>query len=274
MIRDVEKAAQLAELGRRHQVSRAVSFSFKDFRERIGRNVPRGLCAGLVQVWWTELRKGKDAIRSLRAAKPSLVRHVLLSQARSCYLRHVPATDADLTVSEAALLEFKYGGAKLSQIAWLRSVFGVGSLMELDLVLHHGLPIAQRWDFVNVGTEFLNRVKECTRPGLHLFLFRYLNPNRAARETGHRSALVVRVGGSCVFYDPKLGELSFLAINNFTAWFAEYLSLQHWDWLFQKGTPFWPPVRIYFFGGRFSPVAHAERIALERRFWGSAPRLQ
>jgi len=264
---------QLLELAQRYNVSESIFFSFRDFRERARVEVGLGLCAGLVRVWWAELRKGNNAMQSLKAANPSLTRNVLLSQARSMYLKRFPLEDADLNASERALLTFKYGDVTLSELRSVQDLFAVRSEFELDLVLHHGLPIVERRESVDTRNDLTIPVRT-PRPCLYLLLFRYADSTQASGERGHRSGLVVHADGGCNFYDPRIGETVFPSIKYFSGWLAEYLDLQGWQSRYQRLKPGLASMKIYAFGGRLAPPVNEKRIALERRFWRCAPQLQ
>jgi len=265
IVRDFGRSKGFAQLNSRHQVKRSVFFSLYDFRQRIGINPDIGLCSGLVQVWWAELRKGNDPMKSLKAATPSVMRRVLLSQVRSIRLKQFPAVNGELSTSEEALLKFKYGDATISRIYSLQKMFDVSCELELDLILHHGSPIMKKYEFLDRDTELLHAVCNSTHPGLYLFLFSGVDSNQQLGQNGHRSAMAVHAGGECCFFDPRMGETSFSTVHHFASWFSEHLNAQRWNLHL---------VRMYALGGRFSPEVNAERIAFERRFWNSAPRMQ
>ncbi|MBA3805783.1 MAG: hypothetical protein H0X14_08755 [Acidobacteria bacterium] len=267
-----DKRAAFEEMNRRHQVSRAYFFSQKEFRRQFNIHLPIGLCAGLVQVWWAELRKGNDAIRRLEEATPQLVGEVLLSQARSVYLKEFPPHNRELRTHEAELLEFKYGEHGVAPINSLCTLFGVDNCLELDLGLLHDSPIIKRWRFSHLASDIVDALTEGPSPGLYVLLARYWDSKRASGERGHRSALVIEAGGSCRFYDPQWGEMSFLALDQFTGWFTEYWTTQLWDYYLQRGSPPSSPVQLFAFGGTFPPAAMEKSLALRERFSNPDPR--
>jgi hypothetical protein len=258
--------AAFEEMNRRHQISRAYFFSQKDFRRQFNIQLPIGLCAGLVQAWWAELRKGNDAIRCLKEATPKLIGDILLSQVRSVYLKEFPPHNRDLRTYEVELLKLKYGEDTVSSISSLFTLFGVNNCLELDLILLHDSPIIKRWQFSHLATDIVNALTESPSPGLYLLLARYWDSKRASRERGHRSALVIEAAGSCRFYDPRWGEMSFLALDQFTRWFTEYWTTQLWDYYLQRGFPPSSPIQLFALGGTFSPEAMEKNIALQERF--------
>lgn len=258
--------AAFEEMNRRHQISRAYFFSQQDFRRQFNLDIPIGLCAGLVQAWWAELRKGNDAIRCLKEATPKLISEVLLSQARSIYLKEFPPHNRSLRAYETELLKFKYGEHRVSLIISLYTLFGVNNCLELDLALLHDLPIIKSWQFSHLASDIVNALTESPRPGLYLLLARFWDSKRASGERGHRSALVIEAAGSCRFYDPRWGEMSFLALEQFTRWFTEYWTTQRWDYFLQRGFPPSAPIQLFALGGTFSPAAIEKSLALQRRF--------
>jgi hypothetical protein len=216
---------EIEAINRRHGPNRVVFYTQKRFCRQHVIGDPLSLCAGLIQVWWDEARKGNDGIQRLVNAEPCMVRDVLLSQAGSVYLRALPQVDTDFSESERVLLEFKYGQAKLSVIESLQQVFGVDGVMDLDLVLQHRAPIVEQFAFVRFGPEVIAAMTENARPGLRLLLMRYDQNG----ETGHRTALVIDPSGSCRFYDPSRGEICFSNAAQFGAWFAEYWPMVGWN---------------------------------------------
>lgn len=261
-----DKRAAFEDMNRRHQISRAYFFSQNDFRRQFNIDLPVGLCAGLVQAWWAELRKGNDAIRCLKEATPKLIGDVLLSQARSFYLKEFPPHNRSLRTYEAELLKFKYGEHRVSLITSLYTLFGVNNCLELDLALLHDLPIIKRWQFSHLASDVVNALTESPRPGLYMLLSRFWDSKRASGERGHRSALVIEAAGTCRFYDPRWGEMSFLALDQFTRWFAEYWTTQRWDYFLQRGFPPPAPIQLFALGGTFSPAATEKSLALRKRF--------
>jgi ribosomal protein L21 len=265
--------AAFEEINRRHRVSRAYFFSQKDFRRQFKIDIPIGLCAGLVQVWWSELRKGNDAIRCLQEATPKLIGDVLLSQARSFYLQEFPPLNRDLRAAEVKLLEFKYGEHRVSLIESLYRLFGVSNCLELDLALLHGLPVIKKWDFSHLASDIVKALTESPRPGLYVFLIRFWHRKQASRERGHRGhriALVIEPAGSCRFYDPRRGEMSFSAFDQFTAWFTDYWTTEGWGYYLQRGFPPPVPVQLFALGDRLSPAAMEKSMALQSRFSSSS----
>lgn len=224
---------------------------------------------GLVQVWWSELQKGNDAIKCLQAATPRLVGEVLLSQARSFYLKEFPPQNRDLRTSEVKLLEFKYGEHSVPLIESLYSLLDVSNCLELDLALLHGLPIIKRWQFSHLASDIVNALRESALPGLYVFLIRFWHSKQVSGETGHRGhrlALAIEAAGSCRFYDPRRGEVSFSTFDQFTEWFTDYWTTEQWDYYLQRGFPPAAPIQLFALGGRFSSAAAAKSLDLQRRF--------
>lgn len=261
--------AAFEEMNRCHQIGRAYFFSQKDFRRQFNIGFPIGLCAGLAQAWWAELRKGNDAIRCLKEATPELIGAVLLSQARSVYLKEFPPLNRDLRPYETELLRFKYGEDSVSAITSLCTLFGVNNCLELDLVLLHDLPIIKRWQFSHLASDILNALTESPTPRLYVLLTRFWDSKRPSGERGHRSALAVEASGSCRFYDPRWGEMHFSALDHFNGWFTEYWTKQRWDFFLQRGTPPSSPIQLFALGGTFSPAALEKSAALQERFSSS-----
>ena len=236
------------------------------FRRVLGVNFPTGLCAGLVQVWWSELRKGNDAIRLLGNATPLLLRDILLSQLRSVYLREFPSSDNDFSAFERRLIAFKYGKVTLSEVQALQNLFCAPSVLELDLTLQHELPIIGWQNFARFDARVLGTIKETKHPGLHLFLTRYTGKKRLV-ETGHRSALATDVDGACRFYDPNWGEVTFATLDDFASWFADYWTIRRWNDLAQRVISGSPPIRVFSFGSTFTPEAMAQCATIRKRIW-------
>jgi hypothetical protein len=261
------------EMNRRHQIRRAYFFSQKDFRRQFKIDIPIGLCAGLVQAWWSELQKGNDAIRCLQEATPQLIGEVLLSQARSFYLKEFPPHNRSLRASEVKLLEFKYGEHSVSLINSLYRLFGVSNCLELDLALLHGLPIIKRWEFSHLASDIVNALTESPHPGLYVLITRFWHRQQASGERGHRGhriALAIEAAGSCRFYDPRRGEMSFSTLDQFTEWFTDYWTTERWDYYLQRGFPPPIPIQLFALGGRFSPAAIEKSLALQSRFSASS----
>lgn len=262
----IDGQAAFEEMNRGHQISRAYFFSQKDFRRQFNIRLPIGLCAGLVQAWWAELRKGNDGIRCLKEATPKLIGDVLLSQARSIYLKEFPPLNRNLRPYETELLRFKYGEERVSAIRSLCTLLGVNNCLELDLALLHDLPIIKQWQFSHLAVDIVNAVTESPGPGLYVLLTRFWDSKRPGGERGHRSALVIEAAGSCRFYDPRWGEMQFLALDHFSRWFTEYWTKERWDYLLQRGSPPSSPIQLFGFGSAFSPAAAEKSRALQKRF--------
>jgi hypothetical protein len=266
-----ERQAAFEEMNRRHQISRGYFFSQKDFRRQLNIDFPIGLCAGLVQAWWAELRKGNDAIACLKEATPKLIGDVVLSQARSFYLKEFPPANRRLLPYEAELLKFKYGEDSVPLIISLCNLFGVNDCLELDLALLHDLPILRRWQFSYLASDILKVLRECPRPSLYLLLLRFWDSKRPSAERGHRTAFVIEAAGSCRFYDPRWGEMSFADLDQFSGWFTEYWTAERWDYFLQRGLPPSIPIQLFALGGTFSPAAREKGLTLHRRFSTSSP---
>jgi hypothetical protein len=266
-----ERQAAFEEMNRRHQISREYFFSQKDFRRRFNIDFPIGLCAGLVQAWWAELRKGNDAIACLKEATPKLIKDVVLSQARSFYLKEFPPANRFLLSYETELLRFKYGEDSVPSIRSLCDLFDVNNCLELDLALLHDLPILKRWQFGYLASDIVSVLKESPRPSLYLLLLRFWDSKRASAERGHRTAFVIEATGSCRFYDPRLGEMSFANLDQFTGWFSEYWTAERWDYFLQRGLPPSVPIQLFALGGTLPPAAQERSLSLHRKFSTSSP---
>lgn len=262
----INEQAAFEEMNRRHQISREVFFSQKDFRQRFKFRWPIGLCAGLVQVWWAELRKGNDAIHCIEQATPKLIGDVVRSQARSVYLKNFPPLNRDLRPYEIELLRFKYGEEEVSSINSLCALLGVNNCLELDMALLHDLPIVKKWQFSHLASDIVNALTESPRAGLYVLLTRYWDSKRPSGQRGHRIALVIEAAGSCLFYDPRWGEMRFSALDHFIGWFMEYWTTQRWDFFLQRGSPPSSPIQLFAFGSTFSPAASEKSAALQQRF--------
>lgn len=263
------KQAAIAEMNRRYELSRAYFFSQRLLRQKFGLTVSPGLCAGLVQVWWTELRKGNDAIHHLRHATPSLLRDVLLSQIRSWYLAKLPSSEDLCDSATIELFRFKYGEERLDVIYSLQQLFGIDDALELDLVLQHDSPIYRRFAFDRLDQGVIDALTDREVPGLRLVLSRYRHRQRAKGESGHRSAFVLEPAGPCRFYDPSWGELSFSSVELFAEWFREYWKVARWEQMLLRRAPGSAPIRIFCFGGAFSSEAKEKSAAIRRRIWES-----
>ena len=260
---------EFEELNRRHEISRAYSFSQKDFRRQFKINIPIGVCSGLVQVWWSELQKGNDGIKCLKEATPKLVGDVLLSQARSFYLNEFPPLNRELRTSEVKLLDFKYGDHQVPRIESLYRLLGVTNCLELDLVLLHGAPIIKRWQFSHLASDIVNALRESGWPGLYMLLTRFWHRKQVSGETGHqghRLALAIDAAGACRFYDPRRGEVSFSTFDQFTDWFTDYWTTERWDYYLQRGFPAAVPIQLFALGGSFSSAAREAIKDLQQRF--------
>ncbi len=259
----------LAEINRRHQVGRAVLFTQKHFQRRFKLDIPIGLCAGLIQVWWSEIRKGRDAIKSILEAGPKLIGDVLLAQARSFYLEEFPPKHRRLRSSEVRLLEFKYGEHRASSIESLYRAFGVTNCLELDIALLHGLPIVKNWVFSYNAADIVKAFMEGVDADLYVFVTRFWRSRQERGEKGHRghrTALVIEPTGLCRFYDPRRGEMLFAGLDHFTEWFPDYWTIEQRDYQPQRNYPV--PVQLFALGGRPSPEAIEKSEGLERRFAG------
>lgn len=260
------RRAAIEEMNARHRIGRARFYGQRQFCRQFQIGAGTGLCAGLVQVWWGEWRRGNDAIERLRSATPALVRDVLVSQARSVYLKNIPLTEGDLNATETELLRFKYGIANLSEIMALRDLFGVESVLELDLVLQHEAPIQARSMFTDFGSGVLDALTMCKDPGLRLLMIHY-NRKRRAGQHGHRTGLAVERDGSCAFYDPSMGEIAFSRLADYGAWLREYWSVRGWSEWLRRGTADLPPIQIFRFAGELVEAAAEKALALRTRLW-------
>ena len=258
-----KRRSAFEEMNRHHILSRAYFFSQKRFRRRFDIVFPFGLCAGLVQVWWHELKSGNDGIRSIHEATSSVIRDVLLSQARSIYLREIPSSCADLTLVERELLAFKYGTVAIDQIKALQTLFGVGDSLELDLVLQHAAPLLSKCAFAGFGPEVIQEMTRSQQPGLRVLLTR----TRAFGERGHRMAFAITKTGSYYFYDPSLGEMSFPSIGDFSDWFGDYWKTADWDALLEPGNGDCWSIQLFTLGESLLPAQAARAAELRGPIW-------
>jgi hypothetical protein len=164
------------------------------------------------------------------------------------------------------LLRLKYGEDEVPAITSLFELFGVNNCLELDLVLLHGSPIVKRWQFSHDAADIVNALTESPRPGLYVLVVRYWDSKRVSREGGHRTALVIRPAGGCRFYDPRWGEMSFSALDQFAEWFADYWTTELWDYFLQRGAPPSTLARLFALGGALSPAGIEKCRALQERF--------
>ena len=256
----------IEEMNAKHQITRAFFYSQDQFCRQFQIKVGTGLCAGLVQVWWSEKRRGNDAIARLRNATPALVHDVLVSQARSIYLKDIPATEGKLNRTEAELLKFKYGTDSLSEIIALQDIFGVKTMLEVDLTLQQEARIEDRWMFTEWGSSVVDALTNSRDPGLRLLMLHYRRTRRGG-EGGHRSALTIEEDGSCAFYDPSTGETTFPQISDFAIWIKEYWSVRGWAQLLRRGATDLPPIQVFFFKGELEKAAGEKALRLRRRLW-------
>jgi len=260
------RRAAIEEMNAGHHITRAYFYSQDQFCRQFQIKVGTGLCAGLVQVWWSERRRGNDAIDRLRNATPELVRDVLVSQARSVYLKDIPPTEQDLNATEAELLRFKFGSDNLSEIMALRDLLGVNNVLEVDLALQHEAQIQARSMFSEWSSSVVDALTDCRDPGLRLLMIHYRREKRAGRG-GHRSGLTVEEDGSCAFYDPSTGEITFSRLADCAVWLKEYWSVRGWSQLLRRGATDLPPIQIFCFKGELAEAAGEKALALRRRLW-------
>jgi hypothetical protein len=258
------KRKAFEELNRRHGVRRSFLFSQGDFRRHFHVDVRVGLCAGLIKGWWSELCEGRDAIKSIAVATPSLVRTILLAQALSFHIRKLPDDEQCLSDAEAALLNFKYGDGGVAKVRALQEALSVDTLLELDLVLHYQMPIMQQWQLSHSSADVVSALTD-GRPGMYIFVLRFWDSKRPAHERGHRTALVIETEGSCRFYDPRHGELQFSNVEYFTSWFADYWATERWDYLLRRGSPPAPPLRLFCLGGHLPRAAENVVLAYQAK---------
>ena len=195
------------------------------FRQRFKRQLPVGLCAGLVQVWWAQHRKGANAVACLQKATPAVIQTIVLCQARSLYLRVLADSEEKLNPRERRLLNFKYGTTALVELDDLLKLFEVRNLLELDLVLQHGLPLVNRTQFRDLTLDVATTFSERMDSGLRLLVSRYGPASPGGRVSGHRCALAVESSGSCSFFDTTIGEVRFLSLEEFGVWFADFWAI-------------------------------------------------
>src|SRR6185295_750713 len=81
-----------------------------------------------------------------------------------------------------------------------------------------------------------------------------------------RVALAIEPAGSCRFYDPRRGEVSFSTFDQFTEWFTDYWTTERWEFYLQRGFPPEVPIQLFALGGSFSSAAMEETRDLQRRF--------
>ena len=255
-----------------YTVRRVFLFSQQDFQLRLKTRFTVGLCAGLVQVWWQQLKNGNDAINLISQAEPDLIKAVLLCQSRSVYLRDT--YKIDLSDREQRLLHFKYGSAEIAVIDELCQHFTVSSLLELDLSLHHRLLITNKSAFSSYVPDVAVCMAKRADPGLILAIARYDSGETGSRPRGHRFALSIESDGTCRFYDPAIGEIIFDGLPIFSKWFAEYWYLYSRRQRFTPKSLRLPAVQVFELGGSLPPKATAICNALDKRIFLSDVRLE
>jgi virulence surface antigen len=242
-IREVEN------LNLRHQVE-AKSFTQDRFRRKNGLDPRMGLCAGLVQLWWAGLRQNQNTLDLLRNATPGLVNQVVDRQARSFYFGELPNA-AEMDDETIFWLKFKYGKPNTREVQLLCRQHEVKELHELDLILEHEAPIVERRAFPCFSPELLDALTVPADSGLRLLLLRYQAPGRKSGQSGHRVALAVNPNGSCRFFDPNCGEMTFPDLRRFRAWFADFWPISDYNSLIEQPVPGTPALRLYRFGCAF-----------------------
>jgi hypothetical protein len=220
-----------------------------------------GLCSGLIQVWWAEVRKDHDAISKIRDATPLMVRDVLLSQIRSIYTSDPPVCDRALTGEELELLNFKYGDTSVGGIGSLLSFFSVKTEFELDLVLQHETPVTDIIDCRQFSPDRVSALLYGPGTCLVLLIFRSAESGPEVRRKGHRCALMRSAGGACRFYDPRIGEIRFSSISDFTEWLSDYWIVSTSGPLRRHKAAEPPAIRLVRFEGALTPEA-AKKVAL------------
>lgn len=234
------------------QVSRCVLFSQKDFWEQANMRPGMGLCAGLLQVWWSYVQNGQDGIAVLQHKPQEMTDAVYCAQLRSVYFRRAPIVGDRLSSAEAQLLILKYGHYAPLHVGSLVEKFGVRSLLELDLVLQLRVPIVARWEFSHSADSILQLVVPTEIPILYVVILRYWDSKRQSAERGHRIAFVCDLSGGVRFYDPRWGEVYCKRVDDFRLWFVEYWRTAEWDRILLRGSPPTPQIRVYEMAGTLS----------------------
>jgi len=233
-------------LNRRHNIIEANEFSQDWFRRKHGLNPDMGLCAGLVQVWWSSVRRGEDGIAALKDASLPLLKEIIARQLRSFYFGRTPS-EAELDEKAAFWLNAKYGRQDLREIESLCQQYGASELLELDLILEHQSMIVEKHSFSKFSPELLNVFIVPAEPGLRLMLLRYAHAGRRGGQCGHRMAMAVQPDGSSKFFDPNQGELTFRALQEFKEWFGDFWQISEYKRGIEQPVADIPPLRLYRF---------------------------
>lgn len=260
----------LVALASRHHSSRLVIYSEADFRRDSNIHVRIGLCAGLVSVWCSEQRYGRDGIKCIQEVTPSLVQRVLLGQAVSFYLKSLPANDQILTPAESALLNVKYGAGGVCSARNLLEMMPARDLLELDLMLQHRMPVVRTWELLSHSVrDVVNAISSDFTPGLYMFVLRYWHARRGG-ERGHRITVLIEEK-RCKFYDPGIGELQFGCLDDLCAWLYDYWIIARWDRLLRRrNSPVSPPIRIFLLRGKLTQDAEDAAIRYDARCYNDA----
>jgi hypothetical protein len=244
-------------LNRRHLVTDAQSFSQHWFRRKYGLAPSMGLCAGLLQAWWTSVRKGDDGIALLRNAPIDLVKEIVQRQFHSYYFARTPS-DADLDEETVYWLTTKYGNADLHALQTLCHQYGCRELLELDLALDHGAYILDRLSLSTFSSELLDAFIIPADPGLRMLLLRYAHTGSRGGQCGHRLGMVVTPHGTAKFFDPNYGELTFTTLQQFRDWFGDFWEISEYKSGVEHPVAEIPPFRFYRLGFEKPPASSFE----------------
>jgi hypothetical protein len=252
----------LEHLNRRHDILEAHDFSQDWFRRKHGLDPGFGLCAGLVQVWWSYVRRGEDGIAVLKDAPLALVKEIIARQLRSFYFGRTP-NETELDEETAFWLKAKYGKEDLREIQSLCQQYGVSELLELDLALEHQSMIVDKHSFSEFSPELMDRLTVPVEPGLRLLLLRYVHAGRRGGQCGHRMAMAVQADGCSKFFDPNQGEMTFKTLQQFKEWFADFWEICEYKPRIERPVADIPPFRLYRFSYEGTDSAESMRAATE-----------
>jgi len=236
--------AALQDLALRHDVLEVKLFSQEAFRSKHGVSPTVGLCAGLVQAWWSSVRCGEDGIAVLEDCTPTIVRSVLAQQLRSAYFEKIPSETA-IDPETDYWLRIKYGRRSLQELRSLCVHHQVANLLELDLVLQYQSIIVERHIFPAFSAQLLGAFSESIEPGLRLLLLRYSHPGRRGGQCGHRVGLHLDKQGVAKLFDPNHGEVTFRSIQQFQSWFLEFWRVCEYRPRLEESVANSPPFRLY-----------------------------
>lgn len=243
--------ADIKALNTSHDVVKARFFTADQFRRRNGLDSHTGLCAGLVQVWWSCVRFGRDGLETVRNARPQVVADVRLRQARSYYWSEFPSETDMNSAATGEFMRLKYPGQTLANIHALCRAHHAESLFEFDLMSQHSAQIVLRHAFTSLTPSDFDVLATNTQEGLRLMVLRYHAPNRKSGRAGHRIAFVREPADRIRFFDPNCGEIVFLGMKPFGRWLLDYWNLSAYSMYVADPVPGVPPVRVFQFDSTF-----------------------